>query len=150
MLISDWSSDVCSSDLIGTTTPKISRAPLKNMIQPSRTRKATRETISTGTAQLFRSTRPRLPIKPANVPIANAPVIQLGIEEAAARSASLSPAIGSPKMPTELRYMATPNAFQRTASSATIRNQVGGDEGNAAAMIFPPCCERQCLHLGRS
>jgi hypothetical protein len=32
-------------------------------------------------------------------------------------------------MPTELKYMDTPNAFQMTASKATARNQSGDDEG---------------------
>src|SRR5690349_16871131 len=111
--------------MIGTARPNCSTAPLSNTIQPSSTSRATSETISTGSAHALRSTSPMLPINPAKVPIANAPVIQLGIEDAAARSASLSPAIGSPNTPTELRYIATPNAFQITASTATALNHVG-------------------------
>jgi hypothetical protein len=91
-----------------------------------------------GGAQRFRSSKPMLPISPAKVPIANAPVIQAGIEEAAARCPSSSPVIGSPNMPTELKYMTTPNAFQMTASNATIRNQLGGDANDALTMASLP------------
>ena len=43
------------------------------------------ETFSSGYAQALRSSRPTIPINPANVPVANMPAIQPGIEEAAAR-----------------------------------------------------------------
>jgi hypothetical protein len=49
--------------------------------------------------------------------------------------------MGSPNMPTELRYIVTPTAFQAIATRATIRNQFGIADECAVAMLTPDCSQ---------
>ncbi len=62
------------------------------------------------------------------------------IEAAAARSVSVRPVIGSPNIPTKLRYMTRPNAFQTRAINAATQNQRGAETGDTVAMAVPFNC----------
>src|SRR3546814_8931479 len=78
MRISDWSSDVCSSDLITTATPRQAREPLSCVLQPSqcgeaRRRCSTLSAISEPATVRNHSTARWPPPKAVHMPVTHMP-----------------------------------------------------------------------------